>query len=64
MKVRTKLIALRNEKKLSQDSVAKAAGISRAYYTMIENGTKNPSPKVAQKIAQLLGFKWTIFFES
>ncbi len=43
--------------------VAVEAGIKRAYYTMIENGTRTPSPAVAKKIAAVLGFDWTLFFE-
>lgn len=38
------------------------AEISRAYYTQIETEIKRPSPDVAQKIAGILGFDWTIFF--
>lgn len=49
--------------KTHQD-VANEAGIERAYYTMIENGTRTPSPAVAQKIAKALNFDWTIFFTS
>ncbi len=41
--------------------VANEAGIERAYYTMIENGTRTPSPAVAQRIAKALNFDWTIF---
>lgn len=37
--------------KLSHGEVAKAIGISRSFYTQIENGTRDPSLKVAQKIA-------------
>ena len=31
--------------------------------TEIENGNANPSVKVAKKIAAVLGFDWTMFFE-
>lgn len=53
----------RTDKKMTQEDVAKLANIDRAYYTMIENGTRNPSVKVAKRIALALGFIWTIFFE-
>jgi len=46
----------------THQEVANEAGIERAYYTMIENGTRSPSPAVAQRIAKVLGFDWTIFF--
>lgn len=52
----------RVEKGLTQEKVAQCVGIARAYYTEIENGVKTPSPSVAQKLAQVLDFDWTIFF--
>lgn len=58
------LIKKRNILNLTQESVAEKAGISRAYYTEIEIGTKNPSVKSAQKIAKVLGFNWSFFFEN
>ncbi|MBD8026459.1 helix-turn-helix transcriptional regulator [Ureibacillus sp. Re31] len=45
----------------SQQTVAKEIGIERSYYTKIENGLC-PSVKVAQKIGEVLGIDWTIFF--
>ena len=36
-------------------------GIDRSYFTQIVNGTRRPSPDVAQKIAKELNFEWTIF---
>lgn len=53
---------LRQSKNMTQQDVANKAGIERAYYTMIENGTRSPSPAVAKRIARALGFDWTIFF--
>lgn len=53
----------RQELNLSQDDIAVAVGIKRPYYTMIENGSRNPSVKVAKKISLLLGCKWTLFFD-
>ncbi len=48
---------------LTQEDAATASGIKRAYYTMIENGTRNPSVDVAKRIAKVMGVEWTIFFE-
>lgn len=45
----------------SQQELAKEIGIERSYYTKIENGLR-PSVKVAQKIGEVLGIDWTIFF--
>mgnify|MGYP006300024269 CR=1 FL=1 len=50
-----KLKQLRLEKGLSQKEVAKYADISRAYYTMIENGDRTPSMRVMQNIVKLFG---------
>jgi len=47
---------------LTQEQVAKLAGVDRTTITKIENGTTRPSVKTAQKIAQVLDFDWTIFF--
>ncbi|WP_444313140.1 helix-turn-helix transcriptional regulator, partial [Megasphaera sp.] len=41
----------RTELKMTQEEVAGKAGITRAYYSMIEAGKKTPSPKIAQRIA-------------
>jgi len=62
--LRTWLIQKRNEKNLTQEETAKLSSISRSYYTHIEKGTKTPTVKVAQRIANTLGFDWTIFFEN
>ena len=47
---------------LTQEQVAKLAGVDRTTITKIENGTAKPSVKTAQKIAQVLDFDWTLFF--
>lgn len=47
---------------MTQEEVAQSAGIERAYYTMIENGTRTPSVYVAKKISSILKTQWTIFF--
>ncbi len=48
---------LRQSKNMTQQDVANKAGIERAYYTMIENGTRSPSPAVAKRIARALSEK-------
>ncbi len=47
---------LRKQKNLTQGDVAFKATISRIHYTLIENGTRNPSSEVAGKIAKFLKF--------
>lgn len=55
------LITARGE--MTHEEVASLAGIKRQYYSMIENGTRNPSVAIAKKIASVLNLNWTIFFE-
>lgn len=57
------LMVTRKLARLSQGDVAKAAGVSQACYSLIENGKKNPSVKTAKAIAGVLGFRWEKFFE-
>lgn len=42
---------LRIQRSLTQEQVAKALGITTSYYGMIEIGTRNPTLKLAKKIA-------------
>lgn len=53
---------IRISKHMTQEAVAKAAGISRPAYSNIEGGKRRPSPDVAQRIAHVLGFDWTRFY--
>lgn len=52
-------ILLDKRKKMgyTQKDVASKVGITRQFYTMIESNKRRPSPEVALKIAQLLGFE-------
>jgi len=47
----------------SQEQIAKMAGITQQMYSKIERGEANPSVDVAKRIAAVLGFDWTRFFE-
>jgi len=47
---------------LTHEEVANQVGIKRQYYSMIENGIRNPSVRVAKKIAAVLNVDWTLFF--
>ncbi len=55
------LIELR--KGYSQTQIAEAAGISQQMYSAIELGERRPSVEVAKKIASVMGFNWTRFYE-
>ena len=59
------LIAIRKEKNMTQCKVAEVSGISNNYYSWIETGERgNPLPvDTAKKIAEALGFDWTMFYE-
>jgi putative transcriptional regulator len=61
--LRTWLKELRERKEMTQSQVAESCKISRSYYTHIEKGTKTPSVENAKKIASVLDFSWTNFFE-
>ena len=47
----------------SQKKAAELSGITQSYYSMIECGERNPSVELAKKIASVLRFDWTRFFE-
>lgn len=53
----------RQERGLSELEVSKRAGIAQPFYHNIEFGTKNPSVDTAKKIASVLNFEWTRFFD-
>lgn len=57
------LIEKRLLKQLTQQQVADAVGISRSYYSDIENGNRSPSGKVAKAIADFLVFSMDLFFK-
>jgi Predicted transcriptional regulators len=52
----------REEKNMTQVSVANKCEIKQPTYFYIENGERNPSVNVAKKIAAVLDFDWTLFF--
>lgn len=57
------LKAIRESKNLSQEEISKAVDITQASYSNIENGKRTPSVAVAKKIAAVLGFDWTRFYD-
>jgi transcriptional regulator with XRE-family HTH domain len=61
--VRCWLKAKREEKIFPQEYVAAKSGITPQYYSYIETGGRRPSVSVAKRIAALLGFDWTRFYE-
>ena len=55
------LIDIRNGR--AQAKIAEAVGISQQMYSAIELGERRPSVEVAKKIAAVMGFNWTRFFD-
>lgn len=54
---------LRVNKCLSQKELADLTEVDVTSIGKYELGKRNPSPKVARKLAEVLGFEWTRFFE-
>lgn len=54
---------LREKQKITQKDVAVKADISESYYSLIENGERTPKPEVIKKIANVLGFEWSAYYE-
>ena len=55
---------VRKSNNISISVSTERSGITTSYYNMIEAGTRNPSVPLAQRIAELLSFDWTLFFEN
>lgn len=53
----------RIEKGLTQEQLAKLVDIDRTMIGKIESGAATPSVNLAKKIADILGFEWTRFFD-
>ena len=57
------LYEARKNKNLTMAEVAAKSNISESYYSLIESGNRNVPVKTAKKIAKVLGFDWTKFYE-
>ena len=56
------LIQIRKTRGLSRADVTSKLKITQQMYCYIENNVRNPSVELAQKIADILGFEWTMFY--
>ena len=54
---------LRERRGMNQRQVAEQVGISQPTYCLIESGKRGVGVKTAKRIAAVLGFDWTRFFE-
>lgn len=61
--MRTWLVAIREKQNMSQAEIARRVGISQPSMCAIEKGYNTPRPETAKKIADILGFPWTRFYE-
>lgn len=57
------LIKIRNKKNLSQEKMAILLNIPLSTYSAYEIGTRRPKIEEAQRIAKILRFKWTKFYD-
>lgn len=54
---------LREQKGLLQKEIAVKLDISESYYCLLEGGKRRPTVQTAKKIAEVLGFDWTQFYD-
>lgn len=50
--MKNKIVAIRNERGIKQDELAKAMGVSRQTISSLENGRYDPSIMLAYKLAK------------
>ncbi len=62
MKKRNWLIEIRKAKGLGLTEMARKLEVTVTYYNYIEQGKRRPSPQLAQKISEILGLDWTMFY--
>jgi len=61
--MRGKLRSIRKEQNLTQERLSNMVKIHRTYYSMIENGKRTPSLKVAVSIKKALNYQYDDIFE-
>lgn len=60
MSVIATIRSLREEKKMSQAELARLAGLSTTYISLLESGKKSPTLNSLQKISEALGMPFPI----
>ncbi len=64
LKIGQRIKELRKELELSQESLAYKAEVDRTYVTDIENGRRNVSMEILERIIRALEVSFTEFFSS
>lgn len=64
MSVGKNIRRIREEKGITQASLAEQAGITQSMLCQIERGTKNPSLQVSKEIADALGCEIDTFLDA
>lgn len=59
---RSWLKQIRLAKGMEQKEIALMINKTQAHYSFIESGDRNPTVELAQRIADVLDFDWTLFF--
>ena len=63
-KIGQRIKQLRKEIGLSQESLANEAEVDRTYVTDVENGRRNVSVEILEKIIKGLNISFSLFFDS
>lgn len=64
LKIGQRIKELRKELQLSQEALAYKSEVDRTYMTDVENGRRNISVEVLEKIIKALNISFTEFFNS
>ena len=62
--MRYKIRNIRKEQNLTQENLSKMVNIHRTYYSMIENGKRNPSLQVAISLKRALNYQYDDIFDN
>lgn len=62
IKIGDRIRELRKEKNLSQEALANLAEVDRTYMTKVENGKRNVTVKIIEKIILALETDFAVFF--
>lgn len=63
MQIARALVAVRRDKRITQQQLAERTGIAQADISRLENGNSNPSLRTLQRLADGLGMRIVVDFE-